>query len=121
MSQRPARQLDDSPIVPIRSTLRPSTFRIFDAHARELGVDVGELLSRLADRAVTPKPRRRAASKPVTSTRPPADEVDRRIVELNAQLLCDREIGERVGLHQTAVSRRRRLMGLASPGRWPAS
>jgi len=120
MTMRP-RPIDDSPIVPVRSSLRPSTFRIFDARARELGVDIGVLLSRLADRAVTPKPRRRAAAKPLTATRSAVDEVDRRIVELNAQRLSDRQIGERVGLHQTAVSRRRRLMGIPSPGRWPQS
>lgn len=110
--------VDDSPIVPIRSMLRPSTYRAFAARAKELNVDVPTLISRLADHAIRPPEPRRAAQRVGGPVRLPRDAVDRRIVELNAQRANDSAIALDLGMHQTAVSRRRRLMGLESPGRW---
>lgn len=43
----------DAPSVLVRADIRPTTFLILRAHAARLGVTPGELLSRLADKAVT--------------------------------------------------------------------
>jgi len=106
--------IDDSPLVPVHSVLRPSTFRAFAARARELGVDdVGTLLSLLADRSLRPKPepaphrRRRTAEEWAR--------IDGRIAELNGQGLSDGGIAKVLKLSQPQVSSRRRGMGLESP------
>jgi len=107
----PAPVVDDSACVLIRVNLRPSTYRTFALHGRELGVEVGELLSRLADRAVRPidqpRARRRGASG--------EDAIDKRIRELNAQRLSDNRIAAMIGMAQSAISKRRRRLGLEPP------
>ena len=105
--------MSDEPCVPVKALLRPSTYRVFAGHAKAMGLEVGDLLSRLADRAVKPadlatepKPRRPRAE----------DAIDARIRELNAQHLNDTEIAKIIGMSQPNTSgRRRRRLGLESP------
>lgn len=99
----PADTVDDTPCVDVRVRLRPSTYRAFALRGKELGVaEVGELLSRLADRALGPR---------VNAE----DPIDRRIRTLNADGLTDTAIARAVGMSQPTVSRRRRALGLQSP------
>ncbi len=113
----PASVDDNAPCVLVRTTLRPSTWRVLARFAKENDCEVGAVLSILADRAVLPRERLRAEPKPVGAVRQPTDDIDRRIAELNAAQMNDEDIAAVVGLHQTSVSRRRRLLGLRSPGR----
>lgn len=46
--------MSDEPSVPIKTWLRPSTYRQFVAHAAQRRITVGELLSRLADASLKP-------------------------------------------------------------------
>ncbi len=128
---RPVDQDDDSPAVLVRAVLRPSTYKAFARHAKELHLEVGDLLSRLADRAVgtAPLPAPAPTVAPVEPTPKPTDErggtrgrpvhvedpIDRRIRTLNADGLTDTAIARAVGMSQPSVSRRRRLLGLQSP------
>ncbi|MGX5770809.1 RNA polymerase sigma factor [Microbacterium trichothecenolyticum] len=61
-------RIGDEPSVPVRPLLRPSTFQVFDREAKRLRIDVGTLLSQMADNAV----RRRTAPAP---QEPPAHAV----------------------------------------------
>lgn len=102
----------DEPCVPVKALLRPSTYRVFAGHAKAMGLEVGDLLSRLADRAVKP------ADLPVApkTRRPRAeDAIDARIRELNAQHMNDTEIAKIIGMSQPSTSGRRRRLGLESP------
>lgn len=96
---------DDPPCVLVRSDLRMSTYKAFDIAARERGVTVGELLSDLADRVVHRRSRPRGSS----------EEIDQRIRELNAQQFSDNRIAKSIGLAQSAVSTRRKRLGLEPP------
>lgn len=90
--------MSDEPSVPIRVFLRPSTYRAFDRTARALHLpDVATLLSRMADRSVE------------------RDRIDSRLRELNALGFSDNRIARELGVAQSAVSRRRRRLGLSSP------
>lgn len=105
--------IDDNACVLVRVNLRPSTYQAFARHAKELHVDVGDLLSRIADRAVKPAPiAPHAEPKP---QRLRSEDLDARIRELNAQGLTDMAISKFIGISQTSTSRRRRLLGLESP------
>lgn len=106
--------LDDAPIVPVRSVLRPSTYRALAEVAKAKGIeDVGTLLSRLADLSIQPK----AARSPRRRRRTAEEwaELDGRIRELNGQRLSDGRIAKALGLAQPTVSLRRRGMELESP------
>jgi hypothetical protein len=88
----------DEPCIPVRILLRPSTYRVFDKTARALGFrDVAALLSRMADRSVE------------------RDRVDAQIREMNGAGMSDNRIARELGIAQSAVSRRRKRLGLASP------
>ncbi|MDF2576180.1 MAG: hypothetical protein K0S05_3092 [Agromyces sp.] len=93
---------EDAPCVLVRTDLRPSTFRAFEAEAKRRKVTVAELLSTLADAAV----RRR---------RKPAADFDARIRALNEEGLSDNRIAKCLGISQSTVSGRRRRLGLESP------
>ncbi|SDR71971.1 AsnC family protein [Microbacterium paraoxydans] len=128
---QPVDSIDDSPAVLVRAVLRPSTYKAFARHAKELHIEVGDLLSRLADRAVGTAPL--AAPEPTVAPVEPGpkpiaarggtrgrpvhveDPIDRRIRTLNADGLTDTAIARAVGMSQPSVSRRRRLLGLQSP------
>ena len=128
---QPIDPIDDSPAVLVRALVRPSTYKAFARHAKELHLEVGDLLSRLADRAVgtAPLPAPAPTVAPVEPTPKPTDErggtrgrpvhvedpIDRRIRILNADGLTDTAIARAVGMSQPSVSRRRRLLGLQSP------
>lgn len=124
---QPVDPIDDSPAVLVRTVLRPSTYKEFARHAKELHLEVGDLLSRLADRAVGTAPVTAPAPAAVAVDRAPKptderhrtprveDPIDRRIRTLNADGLTDTAIACAVGLSQPSVSRRRRLLGLQSP------
>ncbi len=113
MSKTPT-PIDDSPMVPVRSILRPSTYRALAAVAREKGVeDVGTLLARLAELSIQPRAPRRQKRKRRTAEE--FAEIDRRIRELNAQRISDGRIAKTLGLPQPLVSQRRRGMDLESP------
>lgn len=94
----------DTACVLVRTDLRPSTYRVLAAYAKEQHLDVGAVLSALADRAVRKPSRRRSG-----------DEVDAQIRALNAQGVSDNRIAKQIGLAQSSVSRRRRLMRLEPP------
>lgn len=118
---------DDGPCVIVKANLRPSTYRAFADHAKELHCDVGDLLSRLADRAVrhdAPPQRPKATRTPRPVVIPEGyveDDTDARIRELNAQGFNDTEIAARIGINQPSTSLRRRRLGLYSPGRRSAA
>lgn len=54
-SAKPAADAD-TPCVLVRVDLRPSTYKVFAAHAREAKVDIGVLLAQIADAAVKGAP-----------------------------------------------------------------
>ena len=111
---RAAPVLDDSPIVPVRTVLRPSTYRALAQVANAKGLeDVGTLLSRLADLSLQPKAAR--STKRRRRTAEEWVEIDGRIRALNAQRMSDGRIAKSLGLPQPTVSARRRGMGLESP------
>lgn len=103
---------DDGTCITVRSSLRPSTYKVFARHAKELGIEVGDLLSRLADRSVKPAelPARPKARRPHVE-----DDIDARIRHLNGSGLTDTEIARQIGMSQPNTSLRRRRMGLQSP------
>lgn len=104
----------DAPIVPVRSVLRPSTYRALDAVAKAKGIeDVGTLLSRLADLSVRPKAARSTRRRRRTAEE--WAEIDRRIRALNGERMSDGRIAKTLGLSQPTVSLRRRGMELESP------
>ena len=106
--------VDDSHIVPVRTMLRPSTYRALAAVAHDRGIeDVGTLLSRLADLSLQPKAA--PARKRRRRTAEEFAEIDRRVRELNAQRMSDGRIAKALGLPQPLVSARRRGMGIESP------
>lgn len=72
-------------IVPVKSWLRPTTYRILlqQAHARGLA-DVGDLLSRVAEQLVAPAPRK-TTPRPTLS----AEELDQRRDERRAAFAAD--------------------------------
>lgn len=94
----------DAACVLVRVDLRPSTYRAIAAYAKEQHLEVGAVLSALADHAVRSTPARRRE-----------DEVDARIRALNAQGWSDNRISKEIGMAQSSVSRRRRLMRLNPP------
>lgn len=105
---------DDSPIVPVRTMLRPSTYRALAEVAKEKGIeDVGTLLTRLADLSL----HRKTPAKPKRRQRTPEEwaEIDARIRDLNGQRMSDGRIAKELGLPQPTVSLRRRGMHLESP------
>lgn len=53
MSRTP-QQTDDQPAVPVRTLLRPSTYRELTAHAALRRLTLAELLSKLADASLHP-------------------------------------------------------------------
>lgn len=109
-----AAPIDDSPIVPVRSVLRPSTYRALDAVAKAKGLaDVGAVLARLAELSLQPKVPPKAKRRRRTAEE--WGEIDRRIRALNAQRLSDCRIAKTLGLAQPVVSARRRGMDLESP------
>lgn len=114
---RPVDQDDDSPAVLVRAVLRPSTYKAFARHAKELHIEVGDLLSRLADRAVNTAPLPVPAPRPDPAPTParPEDDIDARIRHLNGAGLNDTEIAEQLGMAQPTISLRRRRLGLQSP------
>lgn len=106
----------DEPCVLVKANLRPSTYRAFAVHAKALGLDVGDLLSRLADKALRTADR----SAPAMPDDEPAnpyieDKVDRKIRELNEQRMSDNAIARMLGISQTTISKRRRRLLLESP------
>lgn len=106
--------LDDSPIVPVRAILRPSTYRALAEVAKAKGLeDVGALLTRLADLSLRPKATRTRERRRRTAEE--WAEIDRRIRALNAQRMSDGRIAKALGLAQPVVSKRRRGMSLESP------
>lgn len=76
-------------IVPVKSWLRPTTYRTLlqQAHARGLA-DVGDLLSRVAEQLVAPAPRKTV---PMRAPRPKlsAEELDQRRTERRAAFAAD--------------------------------
>lgn len=132
---------DDSPGMLVRVDLRPSTYAIFERHARETRTPMGVLLSRLADRAVANSPRQgtgaavatqRASAPPaappaprqapsVRRPRPPLppppthpNQLDDTIRSLAALGHPDPVIGTQVGWHPQKVFRRRKELGIPS-------
>lgn len=101
--------MQEQPAVPLRTLLRPSTYRVFRVKAAELGTTPEVLLSRLADAAVKPRTElgRRAAGK----------ELDAKIRAMNAQKVSDNEISRRLGVALSTVARHRNAMGLPVVGR----
>jgi len=95
---------DDEPCVQVRTLLRPSTYRAFMAKSSATGLDVGLLLSLVADGAVA---NRRA------DVRPP----ESRIRELNAAGLSDSKIAQRMDMPRSTVSNIRERLGLAAAGK----
>lgn len=108
---QPVDSIDDSPAVLVRAVLRPSTYKAFARHANELHLEVGDLLSRLADRAVGTAP----LPAPALTPERPEDDIDARIRHLNGAGLNDTEIAEQLGMSQSNTSMRRRRLGLKSP------
>lgn len=103
---------DDGACVLVRSDLRPSTYRILARYAKERHVEVGEVLSLLADRAVSkpkPKPPQKRKAERVE------DDLDREIRRLNAEDRNDTQIADEIGLSMVSVWRRRKNLGLLSP------
>lgn len=110
----PGPTIDDSPIVLVRSMLRPSVYRALAAVAKDKGLeDVGTVLARLAELSVQPKAARRAKRRRRTPEEYAA--IDARVHGLNAQRMSDGRIAKALGLSQPLVSQRRRGMGLESP------
>ena len=106
--------IDDSPIVSVRSMLRPSVYRTLAAVAKDKGLeDVGAVLARLAELSVQPKAAHRAKRRRRTPEE--YDAIDARVRALNAQRMSDGRIAKALGLSQPLVSQRRRGMGLESP------
>lgn len=101
---------DDGACVLVRVDLRPSTYRILARYAKERHVEVGEVISLLADRAVCrPQPKPRKAREHVE------DDIDREIRRLNAEGRSDAEIAAAVGMSVVPIWRRRKNLKLLSP------
>lgn len=101
---------DDGACVLVRVDLRPSTYRILARYAKERHVEVGDVVSLLADRAVCrPKPPQKRKAQRVE------DDLDREIRRLNAEDRNDTQIAEVIGLSMVSVWRRRKNLGLLSP------
>lgn len=114
MRSAPDSTIDDAPIVPVRSVLRPSTYRALAVVAKDKGLeDVGAVLARLAELSLQPKAARRVKRRRRTPEEFAA--IDARIRALNAQGMSDGRIARALGLPQPLVSQRRRGMGLESP------
>jgi hypothetical protein len=111
MRGEPISPADDGACIVVRATLRPSTYKAFARHAKELHLEVGDLLSRLADRAVGTAP----LPAPAPTPERPEDDIDARIRHLNGAGLNDTEIAEQLGMSQPNTSMRRRRLGLKSP------
>lgn len=130
---QPVDSIDDSPAVLVRAVLRPSTYKAFARHAKELHLEVGDLLSRLADRAVgtapipAPAPAVAAAEPPTPTEsetnprggwtqkpRPPRveDELDTLIRKMNGEGYTDTAIAAHVGMAQASIYYRRSRLGL---------
>lgn len=112
---RTRQPIDDTACILVRADLRPSTYQALARFAKENHTTVGVILSTLADRAIRPEPkpqREQAARRRRTRA---ADELDDRIRALNAAGLSDNKIAKQIGLAQSSVSRRRRIMRLESP------
>lgn len=107
------------PIVPIRTLLRPATYRALEVVARERDTTVGSLLSLLADRAVAPPaPKPRPAPADRQPKRPDVDwtpDLLDRLRALNAARVSDTQIARQLSLPQPSVSRQLRSMGCPSP------
>lgn len=107
----------DNPCVPVRSLLRPSTYRALAPIAEARGTDVGGLLALLADRSITPKPatakRRGPARQYLRATQEQLDTVRR----MNRDGATDGEIAAALGIekHQAYYLRLSRL-GLPGNG-----
>ncbi|MEA1264174.1 hypothetical protein MicroSTF_14115 [Microbacterium sp. STF-2] len=119
MRTAPDLTIDDSPIVPVRAMLRPSTYRALAAVAKEKRLeDVGAVLARLAELSLQPKASRRVQRRRRTPEEYAA--IDARVRALNEQRMSDGRIAKALGLSQPLVSQRRRGMGLESPTPRPA-
>jgi len=55
---------DAPPSVPVKTFLRPSTYRQLTGHAAQRGMTVAELVSKLADASLKPVPKRKRVHKP---------------------------------------------------------
>lgn len=96
--------------VPVTVYLTPAVYRLLTAIAARHEVRVHALIEASVTRSL-----KRSVDASPRPPREPGDDIDRRIVELNAAGHTDSYIAKDVGLTQTTVSRRRRLMGLESP------
>lgn len=100
--------------VPVVLKLSRPVYRALVAIAIRKGTQVHLLIENVVERSLTvPVAARTGVTR--KAPRPARDDVDRRIVDLNASGHGDNQISKIIGLHQTSVSRRRREMGLESP------
>lgn len=95
--------------VSIMINLPADVYRALIPKAAKRDVQVHHLIEDAITRSV------REGRKQVKPPREPQDDVDRRIVELNAAGHGDNQISKLIGMGQTSVSRRRRAMGIESP------
>lgn len=102
---------DDTPCVLVRADLRPSTYQVLTAAAKDRGMTVGDLLSRLADKATAKAPQ--PARKKYVRVTP---ELEARIRALHADGLTDSSIARRIGISQGSASRHARRLGLEPNG-----
>lgn len=108
---------DDSPCVLVRTDLRMSTYQAFARAAKARGVEIGTLLSELADRAVV-NPKRVTAEQPRRPRRAMTDELREQIRGMNAQGMSDGAIARALDMPQPSVSLCRRTLGLTSPSKY---
>lgn len=104
-----AKPLPEMPCIPVRTMLRPATYRVFRVKATEMGTTPEALLSRLADQAV--KPRGKSAKAAAS------DLLDKRITALNATGMSDNAIARELGIALSTASRRRNELKLPRVGR----
>lgn len=104
----------NSPCVPVRSMLRPSTYRALAPIAEQRGTDVGGLLALLADRSIAPKPK--PEPKPRRYFRATQEQLDT-VRRMNREGATDGEIADALGIekHQAYYLRLNRL-GLPGNG-----
>ncbi|MDQ7877338.1 hypothetical protein Q9R08_05040 [Microbacterium sp. QXD-8] len=110
-------RLANDPTVPVRTYLRPWTYRQFEQRAKATGRTVAEVLSALADAAVPPRPDRPAqvgGEKPMRRSKA-LPGTDDRIRDLNAAAFTDGEIAQRIGMSLSWTRTRRGALGLESP------
>lgn len=98
----------DAPCVPVRSLLRPSTYRALAPIAEQRGTDVGGLLALLADRSIAPKPQPEPT--PRRYFRATQEQLDA-VRRMNRDGDTDAEIAEALGIekHQAYYLRLTRL------------